>query len=207
MSDNFVVTVGRQFGSGGHKIAKALGEKLGFKVYDKELLDIAAKDSGLSRDMIKNYDEKPTNSFLYSLSLGAYSFEHMLPGMPQMPIVDQVFAIQSDIIKKAADEGPCIIVGRCGDSILKDYPNLFKVFIHCDLDYRAKRVMEYENISYDEAVDMIKKSDKKRANYHNYFTDNKWGELQNYDLTFNGSIGVEKSVELLEFCIKQRMNK
>jgi len=99
-NNNFIITIGREFGSGGHEIAKMLGADLGVKVYDKELLDLAAKNSGLSADILKDYDEKPTNSFLYSLSLGAYSYESVLSGVPNLPLVDKVFAVQAEKNKK-----------------------------------------------------------------------------------------------------------
>ncbi len=140
MKDNLIITIGRQYASGGHAIARELSKLLGIKMYDKELIDIVSKESGISEEILRAYDEKPTNSFLYSLSLGAYSFENTFSSTPTMPLVDKVFAAQADIIKKLADEGPCIFVGRCADSVLKEYPNVLSVFIHTDIDRRMKRV-------------------------------------------------------------------
>ncbi len=205
-SDNFIITIGREFGSGGHAIAKMLAEDLGVKLYDKELLDLAAKNSGLSADILKEYDEKPTNSFLYSLSLGSYTYDSILSGVHNLPLVDKVFSAQSKIIREIAEKESCVIVGRCADSILKGSENLLTVFIHADIDFRAKRVMEYENISYEKAVDMVRKSDKKRASYHNYFADNKWGDASSYDLCINSEIGFENVVHIIKYCVKEHIH-
>jgi len=140
MNDNLIITIGRQYASGGHEIAKELSKLLGIKMYDKELIDLASKESGISEEVLKAYDEKPTSSFLYSLSLGAYSFEHTVAGSPTMPLIDRVFAAQADIIRKIADKESCIFVGRCANSILKDYNNVLSVFIHTDTDRRINRV-------------------------------------------------------------------
>ncbi len=205
-NNNFIITIGREFGSGGHAIAKMLAEDLGIKLYDEELLDLAAKKSGLSTDILKEYDEKPTNSFLYSLSIGAYTYDNILSGVHNLPLVDKVFAAQSKIIKEIAESESCVIVGRCADSILKDNENLLKVFIYADIDFRAKRIMEHENISYDKAVDTVRKSDKKRASYHNYFADSKWGDASSYDLCINSEMGFENVVHLIKYCVKEHIH-
>lgn len=206
MANNFIITIGREFGSGGHAIAKMLGEELGIKVYDKELLDLAAQNSGLNADILKDYDEKPTNSFLYSLSLGAFSYESIISGTSALPLVDRVFAVQSEIIKEIASKESCIIVGRCAESVLKDRDNVFSVFINADMETRARRVMEYENIPFEKAVDLVKKSDKKRANYHNYFADTKWGDAKAYDLCIDSKIGYENVAHIIKFCVEQQIH-
>jgi cytidylate kinase len=204
---NFVITIGREFGSGGHAIAKMLAQDLGVKLYDKELLDMAAKSSGLSADILKDYDEKPTNSFLYSLSLGAYSYESVMSGVPSLPLVDKVFAVQAEIIREIAEKESCVIVGRCADSILKEKDNLISVFIYADIKQRAQRVMEYENISFDKAVDLVKKSDKKRASYHNYFSETKWGEARSYDICIDSKIGYENVAHIIKYCVQELIEK
>lgn len=205
-NNNFIITIGREFGSGGHAIAKMLGADLGVKVYDKELLDLAAKNSGLSVDILKDYDEKPTNSFLYSLSLGAYSYEGILSGLPNLPLVDKVFAVQAEIIREIAEKESCIIVGRCADSILKGKENLLSVFIHADLEQRAKRVMEYEKIPFQKAVDVVRKADKKRASYHNYFSEDKWGDARSYDLCIDSKIGYENVAHIIKYCVQEHIH-
>lgn len=199
---NLVITIGRQFGSGGRAIGKMVAEKLGINFYDKEIIDMAAKESGINHEILSSYDEKPTNSFLYSLSLGAYSFENSVHGIPQIPVVDKVFAVQSQIIKDLAEKESCVIVGRCADSILKDHDNLFSVFIHADFDSRIERVSEYENCYHDEAAELVRKADKKRASYHNYFSENKWGLSTSYDLCLNSKIGLEKAADIIVNIVK-----
>ncbi len=194
---NLVITIGRQFGSGGRAIGKMVAEKLGINFYDKEIIDMAAKESGINHEILNSYDEKPTNSFLYSLSLGAYSFENSVHGIPHIPVVDKVFAVQSNIIKNLAENESCVIVGRCADSILKDHDKLFTIFIHADFDSRIERVSEYENCYHDEAAELVRKADKKRASYHNYFSDNKWGMSTSYDLCLNSKIGLEKAADII----------
>lgn len=199
MSGNLIITIGRQYASGGHEIAKKLSELLGIKMYDKELIDLASKESGISEEVLKLYDEKPTSSFLYSLSLGAISFEHSLGGSHTMPLIDRVFAAQANIIRKIADRESCIFVGRCANSILKDYDNVLSVFIHTDTERRIDRVCEFSGCTRAQASDEIRKSDKKRANYYNYFSDLKWGNATMYDLCIDSRIGYENVAHLIKF--------
>ncbi len=199
MKDNLIITIGRQYASGGHEIARELSELLGIKMYDKELIDLASKESGISQEILNTYDENPTNSFLYSLSLGAYSFENSFAGAPTMPLIDRVFAAQADIIKKIADNEPCIFVGRCANSILRDYENVLSVFIHTDVERRIDRVCEYRGCTRTQAADEIRKADKKRANYYNYFSDLKWGNATMYDLCLDSRIGFDNAAQLIKF--------
>ena len=197
MSDKIVIAIGRQFGSGGRAIGKLVAEKLGIPFYDKEIIKHIAEESGLSQEILNDYDEKPTNSFLYSLSLGAYTYGNSITGIPEMPMSDKIFVIQSDVIKNLASQGSCVIVGRCAESILKDCSDCLSVFIHSDFDSRIKRVSEYDNISHDEAAEKIRKTDKKRASYHNYYSDLKWGAATSYDLCINSKFGIENSAKLI----------
>lgn len=206
MKEKFVITIGREFGSGGHEIAKRLADDLGIKLYDEELLDLAAKNSGLSTEILKEYDEKPTNSFLYSLSLGAYTYDNIISGVHSLPLVDKVHSAQARIIREIAEKESCIIVGRCANSILNGTDNLLTVFIHADIDFRAKRVMEFEKIPYEKAVELVKKSDKKRASYHNYFADNKWGEASSYDICVRSEIGFDNVVHIIKYCINEHIH-
>ncbi len=199
MKENLIITIGRQYASGGHEIARELAELMEIKSYDKELINVASKESGLSEEILHAYDEKPTNSFLYSLSLGAYSFENSFGGSPTMPLVDKVFAVQSDIIKKIADEESCIFVGRCADSVLKNRKNVLSVFIHTDIERRIDRVCEFRGCTRAEASEEIRKADKKRANYHNYFSDTKWGSATAYDLCIDSRIGYKNVAQIIKF--------
>ncbi|MBO7218046.1 MAG: cytidylate kinase-like family protein [Clostridia bacterium] len=199
MSKNLVITIGREFGSMGHEIARRLSEIMGIKLYDKELLSIVAKNHGYSEDILHEIDETATNSFLYALSTGAHTHHSaMLHGI-HMPMTDRAFIACSQVIKELAEEESCIILGRCGDSVLKDHENLFRVFIHADMDERANRISEFEKISKNEAVALIKKNDKKRANYLNFYAETKWGNAKTYDLCINSAIGVEKAAEIIKY--------
>lgn len=197
MSNRTVITIGRQFGSGGRAIGRLVAEKLGIPFYDKDIIKRISKESGLSHEILDDYDEKPTNSFLYSLSLGAYTYGNSITGIPEMPMSDKIFVIQSDVIKKIASEGPCVIVGRCAESILKDEADCLSVFIHADFDSRIQRVSEYDKISHDQAAEQIRKTDKKRASYHNYYSELKWGAATSYDFCINSKIGIENAAKLI----------
>lgn len=197
MTKGTVITIGRQFGSGGRAIGKAVAEKLVIPFYDKEIIKHIAQESGLSHEILDDYDEKPTNSFLYSLSLGAYTYGNPITGALEMPMSDKIFVIQSDVIKKLAGQGPCVIVGRCAESILKDETPVISVFIHTDIENRIARVAEYEGISKTDAADIIKKTDKKRASYHNYYSELKWGAATSYDICIDSKIGIENAAKLI----------
>ena len=190
---NTVITIGRQFGSAGREIGEKVAEYFGIKCYDKELLTRAAKESGFCEEMIQNHDERPTNSFLYNLVMDTYSFGYNASSFVDMPISHKVFLAQFDTIKKIADEGPCVIVGRCAD-----YDNCIHLFIYADEETRTKRVMEKYQLSEYKAQEMISKKDKQRQSYYNYYSSKKWGRADSYDLCINSSIlGVEGTVKLI----------
>lgn len=205
---NAVYTIGREFGSGGMQVGEALAEKLGIKLYDKELLAHAAKDSGFCQEIFENHDEKPTNSFLYSLvmdtySAGSYSSAPFL----DMPLNHKVFLAQFESIKKIAEEESCVMVGRCADYALADNKNALNIFVHADLDDRIKWVSKRLNITESKAKDMILKKDKQRASYYNYYTSKKWGDSRSYDLTLNMSkLSIDNCVEII-LKYRELMNK
>ena len=191
---NTIITIGREFGSGGHLIGKRLAQKLDIPFYDKELLDRAAKDSGLCKEIFENQDERPTNSFLYSLVMDSYSTNVM----SDMPLNQKVFLAQFESIKKLSEEGPCVIIGRCADYALEDDPNLLSVFIHADLDARVKRIAQLYDLTSSKAKDRIRKNDKSRSSYYNYYTSKEWGAAESYDLSIDsGLFGIDGSVDLL----------
>lgn len=199
MSKNLVITIGREFGSKGRAVARQLSEIMGIKMYDKELLSIVAKNHGYSEDVLHEIDETATNSFLYAISTGAHVHHSTMLHGVNIPMTDKAFIACSQVIKELAEEESCIIVGRCADSILKEHENLFRVFIHADLEDRVERIAEFEKISKTEAASLIKKQDKKRANYHNFYADTKWGSAKTYDLCINSKIGVEKAAEIIKY--------
>lgn len=195
---NTIITIGRQFGSGGREIGEKVAEYFHIPCYDKELLTRAAKESGFCEEMIQNHDERPTNSFLYNLVMDTYSFGYNASSFVDMPISHKVFLAQFDTIKKMASEGPCIIVGRCADYALSDFKNSIHLFIYGDEKAKTKRIMEKYDLSEAKARDMIIKKDKQRQSYYNYYSSKKWGRADSYDLCINSSVlGIEGTCKLI----------
>ena len=193
MANNTIITIGRQYGSGGHDIGKQLAEELNVPFYDKALLERAAKDSGLCQEIFENHDEKPTNSFLYSLVMDTYSLGYTTSSFSEMPLNHKIFLAQFDAIKNIAKEGPCVIVGRCADYALADFPNVVNVFLHADMQDRVVRIARRHDLTDAKAKDLIVKTDKRRASYYNYYTSKKWGDAAGYDLSLNtATLGIDK---------------
>lgn len=200
MGDKYIITIGREFGSGGHEIGMKLAEKLGIKCYDRELLEIASKDSGLCEEIFEHHDEKPTNSFLYSLVMDTYSLGYSGgTSYVDMPINHKVFLAQFDTIKKIASEDSCVIIGRCADYALEDNPDAISVFIKASMEARIKRIIRLRGFTEAKASDLIYKNDKRRASYYNYYSNKKWGEAKSYDLCLDSSlIGVDGCIEIIK---------
>ncbi|MCR5477925.1 MAG: cytidylate kinase-like family protein [Lachnospiraceae bacterium] len=193
-----IITIGRQFGSGGRDVGLKLAESYGIPFYDKELLSRAAKESGFCEEMLQNHDERPTNSFLYNLVMDTYSFGYNSSSFVDMPISHKVFLAQFDAIKKIADEGPCVIVGRCADYALDGRDNVLNLFIYGYEDDRVRRIMERYDLNEPKALDMIQKKDKQRQSYYNYYSSKKWGRADSYDLCINSSVlGIDGTVKLI----------
>ncbi len=194
-----IITIGRTFGSGGHEIGEKLAEKCGIKCYDKELLSRAAKESGLCEEVLKNHDERPTNSFLYNLVMDTYSFGYNLSYL-DMPVSHKVFLAQFDTIRNIASDGPCVIVGRCADYALQDFDNVLNIFIYSKPEKCVKRIMDRfpEIRSEDEAKQLIHKKDKQRKSYYDYYSSKKWGHTDTYDLSIDSSVlGVDGTVKFI----------
>lgn len=207
MSNRTIITIGRQFGSGGREIGQLLAEKMGIKCYDNELLAAASKDSGLCEEIFKTHDEKPTNSFLYSLVMDSYQNYTGSLNTAGMPLSQQVFLAQFDTIKRIAKQEDCVFVGRCADYALKDDYNITSVFILSDEESRVKRICKRHDVTETKAREMMIKTDKKRASYYNYYTDKKWGNSISYDLCINsGKLGIDNSVELIMQYVKLSKN-
>ena len=201
-----VITVGRQYGSGGREIGTMLAEKLGIAYYDDMLLKEAAKESGLCEDLFRSFDERP-KSFLYSIAMDPYSFS-MNSVTARGNIEQQVYLATYETIKKLADKGPCVLIGRCADYALKDRDDVINIFITAPLENRIERVARRNDISLEEAKDRIKKTDKSRASYYNYYSSKDWGEAKSYDLCIDSSLlGIEGTVALLEKMIQLRSGK
>lgn len=195
---NTIITIGREFGSGGREIGQKLAQSMGVPFYDKELIARAAKESGFCEEMIQNHDERPTNSFLYNLVMDTYSFGYNSAALVDMPISHKVFLAQYDAIKKIADEGSCVIVGRCADYALGEYDNCLNIFIHAKMNARVKRIMKRYELPEPKAKDMIIKRDKQRQSYYNYYSSKKWGHSDTYDLSVDSSVlGIDGTVNLI----------
>ena len=187
---NTIITIGRQFGSGGREIGEKVAKHFDIKYFDKELLTRAASESGYCHEMIQTHDERPTNSFLYNLVMDTYSFGYNSSSFVDMPISHKIFLAQFDTIKKIASEGPCVIVGRCADYALEGMDNVLNIFIYANEESKIERVMErFSDItSRDKALEMLVKKDKQRQSYYNYYSSKKWGRADSYDLCINSDI-------------------
>ena len=182
-----IITVGRQFGSNGREIGRMLANKLNIPFYDKELLTETAKKSGFSEKVLSGLDEKPTQSFLYSIVMDPYSYGFTNTGF-QNNISQQAFQAIYDTINCIGEQGPCVIVGRCADYALRHTEKLLRLFIHAPLEERIKTIAERFDISEGKAKSQITKEDKSRTAYYNYYTSKKWGSLDSYDLFINSSL-------------------
>ncbi len=198
MTTNSVITIGRQFGSGGRYVGRLLAEKLGIPFYDKELLTEAAKISGICEEILEDHDEKPSRSLLFSALSGAQLRGDMSMMYMEMPLNHRIFMAQFDAIRQIAAQGPCVIVGRCADYVLKEQKNAVSFFVKADMESRKARAVEYYGIAPEKAEDAIRKADKRRASYYNYYATASWGDVDNYDMCVDtGVIGVEGAVELM----------
>lgn len=203
-----VITISRQYGSMGHVIGEKLANELNIKFYDKELISRVAKESGFCEEIIETQEERPTSSFLYNLVMDTYSFGYNTAHYVDMPISQKIFLAQFDTIKKIAEEGPCVIVGRCADYALQDNDNCLNIFIYADEEFKTKYVMETHNISEKEAKDLCVKHDKQRQSYYNYYTSRKWGRADSYDLCINSAVlGIDGTVTLIKQFIEDFENK
>ena len=205
MMGNLVITIGRECGSAGRLIGQKLAADLGVKCYDKELLTLAAKNSGLCEELFKTHDEKPTSSFLYSLVMDTYSLGYNTSAYMDMPINHKIFLAQFDTIKKLAEEESCVIVGRCADYALADYPNTVSVFICGDEEDKIRHLMERHNVDEARAKDIMIKTDKRRASYYNYYSSKRWGSCKSYDMCISSSaVGYDGAVDIIKEFAKKK---
>jgi len=194
MTQGRIITIGRQFGSGGHEVGRRLAAELGFKLYDKELLKLVAEESNICEQVLEDYDEKPTNSLLYSIVMDVYPSVNYVGNT----LSQQIYKAQYDTLRRIGEKGDCVIVGRAADYILRDRPHLTSVFIHADNDFRIGRITEYEKVTAEKARDMMTRADKKRAAFYNFQTDKKWGAVSSYNLSLDtGDIGIDGCVSVI----------
>ena len=190
---NIIITISREYGSGGREIGKKLADRLGIDFYDKEIITMLAKESGLSEETIHNWAEKEVSGFFYGINAAR--------GI--IPIPDRIFNARRKVLNDLADKGSCVIVGSCGDYILKDRENLKKFFIYAPKDLRAKRAKEVYGDDLAAYPNMIKRKDEERRDYYNHFTSYRFGDYKNYDACINSAIGIDKVVDLIEYYVKQ----
>ncbi len=195
---NKIITISRQYGSGGREIGAKIAERFGIPFYDNELITRAAKESGYAEAAFANAETKATNSLLYSISIGMSAYGNQEVGFGHLSLDDRIYLAQSDVIKKVAEEGPCVIVGRCADYILKDRTDVVHLFVYADMEFRKERAIRIDNVSPDKVEEIITKKDKRRANYYNYHSGEKWGKATNYHMSINSSfVGIDNTVDCL----------
>lgn len=205
MAKQIVVTIGRHYGSGGKEIGKKVADALGVTFYDEELVTMAADKSNINKDVLANVDEKATGSLLYSLVMGGGLRGLTTPAYYEMPLNDKLFIAQSDVIKKLAKDGSCVIVGRCADYVLEDEEcDTFNVFLYADTESKIERIMKLYDLDRKTAIDRINKTEKQRKAYYNYYSNKDWGDMKGYDLCLNvGRIGIDTSVKIIVDCVKR----
>lgn len=209
MNDKIIITIARQYGSGGREIGEKVAEKLGIPIYDKELITEAASRGNLDETVTKMADESSANSLLYTLAMGSNVLGTTMHFGYKMPLNDKLFLLQSEIIKDYAKNGSCVVIGRCADYVLRDEEKLFRIFVYSDLDYRQHRVAQrHPELKSSQIIDVINKTDKRRSSYYNFYTGNKWGKYDNYDIAINSStLGIDGAADLICSCVKSLMKQ
>lgn len=200
-----IITVSRQYGSGGRVIAKALAERLGIAYYDKELIVLAAKESGFAEEIFEESEDKTPNSLLYSLVMGTYGMGAQGIGVPDMPIGDKVFLIQSNLIRSLAEKESAVFVGRCADYVLEGKEDTTNIFIHAPLEKRVERAVAQYGLAQEKSESAVLRIDKRRANYYNYYANRKWGKIDNYELSIDSSkLPIDDTVTMLQKYVEMK---
>lgn len=203
MTKKTIITISRQFGSGGRDVGKKLADALGIKYYDRELIEMAAKESGFDKEMFEDTTANTSRLFRFINTFG-YSLGAPLSVMNDITMSDQIFLIQSRVVEQAADSGPCVIVGRCADYVLDNRDDVLKVFIAGDMDDRKKRAIQYYEVDERDVESSIRKIDRNRKGYYDYYTDKKWGAAESYDVCLNTSVfGIDGCVAILKQLLEQ----
>lgn len=204
MDKKYTLTIGRQLGSGGREIGEQLASRLGIAFYDKELIQIASQESGLGKQFFEQADEKKSHSLFGGQFpiLGSWTDEYYSTNYLSN---ETLFQIQSDVIRKLAEKQSAVFVGRCADYILKDNQHCLNIFISANIHDRVNRIAQLQQISEKKALDMIEKTDKKRASYYNYYSNKIWGSASSYDLCVNSSFwGIDQTVSFIHQLVKQK---
>ena len=209
MDKKIIITIARQYGSGGREIGELVAKKLGIPLYDKELITEAASRGSLDEKVTKLADESSANSLLYTLAMGSNVLGTTMHFGYKMPLNDKLFILQSEVIKEYAKEESCVIIGRCADYVLRDEERLLRIFVYGDLDHRQARVAErHPELKSGQIIDVINKTDKRRSSYYNFYTGNKWGKYDNYDIAINSStLGIEDTAKLICACAEKLLEE
>jgi cytidylate kinase len=205
MGIHTVISISRQFGSGGREIGRLVADYCEVPFYDSALISMAAEKSGMSEQVLENLDEKAASRFLYTIPTSIPTLGHPTTAVYNMPLSDTLFLTQYEIIRQLAEQGPCVIVGRCSDYILKDHPHHLSIFIHAPEDARAERIARYEEIDIKEARSHIGKYDKERKKYHDYYAAGTWGNAMFYDLTLDSTLlGIPGTASLIAHIVREK---
>ena len=199
MAGNLIIAINRQYGSGGKEIGTKLSKDLGIPIYDQEIPEMAAKKSGIRKDYFEKVDEKPTDSFLYALAMNTFSMNGTVNPFDNTLSSDRLFNIQAEVVQEIAKEGPCVIIGRCGEYILRDEPNCISVYICSPMEKRVERITRLYNLSPKDAQKKIMSIDKKRDSYYGYYAGKDWRACASYNLSIDsGTLGIDNAVELIK---------
>lgn len=203
--NNTIITIARQYGSGGREIGERVAEILGIKTYDKELIRMAAAGTDIHEQALEKADEKAASSLLYTLAMGSNSFAGFHTASYNLPINDKLFILQSDVIREIAERESAVIIGRCADYVLRKNENRLSVFIYADIDRRRERVLaRHPELKASEVIDVINKTDRRRSSYYNFYTGSKWGKYDNYHLALDsGRLGVETCAQIIADCVRK----
>lgn len=206
MTDNIIITIGRQFGSGGHEIGNKLATRLDIPLYDHNLVRIAARELHLDDNVAKEADETILGKFLSAYVVGVGSYTTFINSEQMVePVSDRLYAQQADLLKRLANRSPCVIVGRCADYVLGDYTNYIHTFIYASMDDRIRRIMRIYKLDEKQAKERIKKVDHERKLYYEAHTGRKWGDIDSHQMLFNDSLlGVDGVVDILEAAYRQK---
>jgi cytidylate kinase len=202
MNKNIIVTIGRQFGSGGHETGKKLADLLGFEYYDSKLITLAAREIGFAPENLETFDEKPKSNSAFRIVEGVFGGNYQYDNYFSN---DMIFKIQSDVILKLAEEKSCVFIGRCSDYILRNNPNVINIFIHSSIADRVRRICKRMNVTEQKALELVKQFDRRRASFYNYYSSKRWGHCDTYDISINLSVlGEDQSVDFLSAFIHKR---
>jgi len=193
--DRYIITIAREYGSGGSQVGSQLARELRVPFYDKEsIVSLTAIKSGFTEDAVKNVEEKKPSSFLYNLYMTT----------TELPIPDQVFLAQSQVIREAAAQGSCVIVGRCGDYVLRNDKDMLSVFIHASVEDRVSRIQNDYGVKADDPVVLLKRIDRQRGSYYRHFTQRNWGHAKNYHLCVDSGLGIDTTVKIIREALEGR---